>query len=69
MKYAFLIAALSAGAALLSSCESTPVQRPASATPAKPAAAQYECPMGCEGSRSSKPGKCPTCGMDLEKKS
>jgi len=30
--------------------------------------AVYECPMGCEGSKSTKPGKCPTCGMDLEKK-
>jgi uncharacterized protein (DUF305 family) len=34
----------------------------------KPTAAVYECPMGCEGSRSSKPGKCPTCEMTLEKK-
>ncbi|PJJ54943.1 DUF305 domain-containing protein [Hymenobacter chitinivorans] len=31
-------------------------------------AAVYECPMGCEGSRSNKPGKCPTCEMTLEKK-
>jgi rubrerythrin len=30
--------------------------------------AVYACPMGCEGSRSDKPGKCPTCGMTLEKK-
>jgi hypothetical protein len=29
----------------------------------------YVCPMGCEGSTSSKPGKCPVCAMDLEKKS
>ena len=35
----------------------------------KAAAAVYECPMGCAGSRSSKPGKCPTCEMTLEKKS
>ena len=35
----------------------------------KATAAVYECPMGCEGSRSSKPGKCPTCEMDLVKKS
>lgn len=27
----------------------------------------YICPMGCEGSASDKPGKCPECGMDLEK--
>jgi hypothetical protein len=29
----------------------------------------YVCPMNCEGSQSNKPGKCPNCGMDLEKKS
>ncbi|RTQ45283.1 hypothetical protein EJV47_25735 [Hymenobacter gummosus] len=29
----------------------------------------YVCPMGCEGSTSTKPGKCPVCEMDLEKKS
>ncbi|TGE21501.1 DUF305 domain-containing protein [Hymenobacter aquaticus] len=28
----------------------------------------YECPMGCEGSQSTKPGKCPVCEMELEKK-
>jgi rubrerythrin len=27
----------------------------------------YVCPMGCENSGSDKPGKCPVCGMDLEK--
>jgi uncharacterized protein (DUF305 family) len=32
------------------------------------AAALYECPMGCEGSQSTTPGKCPTCEMPLEKK-
>ncbi|MDB5236338.1 MAG: hypothetical protein JWR44_3331 [Hymenobacter sp.] len=34
----------------------------------KASAAVYECPMGCKGSRSDKPGKCPTCEMTLEKK-
>jgi rubrerythrin len=38
-------------------------------TAGKASSAVYECPMGCEGSRSSKPGQCPTCGMELEKKS
>jgi len=33
------------------------------ATSKKPSA--YMCPMGCEGSDSDKPGKCPVCGMDL----
>ena len=27
----------------------------------------YICPMGCEGSGSDKPGKCPKCGMNLVK--
>lgn len=27
----------------------------------------YICPMKCEGSASDQPGKCPVCGMDLEK--
>ncbi|UYZ61060.1 heavy metal-binding domain-containing protein [Hymenobacter latericus] len=27
----------------------------------------YVCPMKCEGGVSNQPGKCPTCGMDLEK--
>ena len=34
----------------------------------KATSAVYECPMGCEGSRSPKPGKCPVCAMDLVKK-
>ena len=66
---AFLLTALCATTLLLSSCEG---QKPAAA--AKPAAtpvteARYECPMGCAGSQSSKPGKCPVCEMDLVKKS
>jgi len=37
---------------------------------ARPGTAQaaYVCPMGCAGSESDRPGKCPTCGMDLEKR-
>ena len=60
----------------LSSCGDS-LQPAASASPAaaaKPAAApvveaRYECPMGCAGSQSPKPGKCPTCEMELVKKS
>ena len=33
----------------------------------KASAAVYECPMG-DGGKSNAPGKCPKCGMDLEKK-
>jgi hypothetical protein len=60
----------------MSSCGDS--QKPAaSASPeaaAKPAAApvveaRYECPMGCAGSQSAKPGKCPVCEMELVKKS
>jgi uncharacterized protein (DUF305 family) len=35
--------------------------------PASGSAATYECPMG-DGGQSNAPGKCPKCGMDLEKK-
>ena len=63
------------GGLLASSCEG---QKPAATAPAgaaKPSAtpaveaARYECSMGCAGSQSSKPGKCPTCKMELVKKS
>ncbi len=30
-------------------------------------ATYYECPMKCEGSRRTSPGKCRVCGMDLKK--
>ncbi|MDQ2793267.1 MAG: hypothetical protein M3Y12_04560 [Bacteroidota bacterium] len=48
--------------------------KPAVAPAAAPAAApvteaRYECPMGCAGSQSAKPGKCPVCKMELVKKS
>lgn len=65
-----LVAALLPGALLLlAACQSEPA-----ATTAAPAAteaatpvhtAAYVCPMGCEGSESDKPGKCPVCEMDL----
>ncbi|HEX8349808.1 MAG TPA: heavy metal-binding domain-containing protein [Hymenobacter sp.] len=31
------------------------------------ATAAYRCPMGCKGSASDKPGKCPVCLMELER--
>jgi hypothetical protein len=76
----FLFSVLFAGSMVLSSCnEQPPAQTSAARPPAESAsetavsptkeAAVYECPMGCEGSRSSKPGKCPVCEMELEKKS
>ncbi|MEK7474168.1 MAG: heavy metal-binding domain-containing protein [Candidatus Coatesbacteria bacterium] len=44
-----------------------PAQAPAAATaPATPAKEVWACPMGC--ATSDKPGKCPHCGMTLEKK-
>ncbi|TGE09433.1 heavy metal-binding domain-containing protein [Hymenobacter fodinae] len=59
---------LVAMAASFASCQQKPAEQtavaPAAATPVKTAA--YVCPMGCEGSASDKPGKCPVCGMDLE---
>lgn len=55
---------------LLLGCEQKPAEQaatPAAAATAAPAvAAAYICPMGCEGSASDKPGKCPVCGMELE---
>ena len=72
---AFLLSAACATVLLLSSCEG---QKPATTTPAATAPATpaqptaevlYECPMGCAGSQSAKPGKCPTCEMELVKKS
>ena len=71
----FILPALCVTASLLSSCESKqPAAAAAPASTEKPAAApaveaRYECPMNCAGSQSTKPGKCPVCEMDLEKKS
>ena len=75
----FSFAACGAALLCLSSCgDSQPPAasaRPEAAVPAaKPAAApsaeaRYECPMGCAGSQSAKPGKCPVCEMELVKKS
>ena len=68
-----MVALLVAGALTLSSCEGP---KPAAKVPAAPAASapaattvRYECPMKCANSQSATPGKCPICGMDLEKKS
>lgn len=73
----FLFSACGAAILGLSSCGES--QKPAAtAAPVeaapKPAAtpvseARYECPMGCAGSQSAKPGKCPVCEMELVKKS
>ncbi len=41
----------------------------AAAEGAAQTAAVYQCPMDCEeGKTYDKPGKCPVCEMDLEKK-
>ncbi|TGE29312.1 heavy metal-binding domain-containing protein [Hymenobacter metallicola] len=79
MKFtSLLLGSLLALSTLLSSCTEKPATGTTTAAPAATEAkasttpvkeAVYECPMGCEGSRSAKPGKCPVCGMDLEKKS
>lgn len=61
----------------LAGCQSKPAEQAAATeAPAASAApdsttlpvatAAYICPMGCEGSASDKPGKCPVCDMDLE---
>ncbi len=73
---AFLFSGLCAGSLLLSSCgearkPAATTAAPATTAPATVPAveARYECPMGCAGSQSAKPGKCPTCEMKLERKS
>lgn len=43
-----------------------PGTAPTDTTAAPAVAAAYICPMGCEGSASDKPGKCPVCEMALE---
>ena len=66
---AFLILSFSTSLLLLGSCEQ---QKPAATAPAAATPvvqARYECPMGCAGSQSDKPGKCPVCEMELVKKS
>ncbi|WP_205501395.1 heavy metal-binding domain-containing protein [Rufibacter psychrotolerans] len=80
MRKIFIAWALAlATAATVTSCNSSGTQeQPATAehqgaaqdttaagTPAQQMA--YICPMECEGSASMQPGKCPVCGMDLEK--
>lgn len=67
----FLFSALGAAILSLSSCGDSqkPAATTAPATAAPVVEARYECPMGCAGSQSTKPGKCTTCEMDLEKKS
>ena len=62
---ATFVLGFSASVLLLSSCGQ---QQPA-AKAAPAAQVSYECPMGCAGSQSSKPGKCPVCEMELVKKS
>ena len=72
-----LVPLLCLTASLLSSCGNDksaaaadkPAATPTATSAEKPAPeAQYVCPMGCAGSESTKPGKCPVCGMELEKK-
>jgi Cu2+-exporting ATPase len=36
-------------------------------TPAQEVKEQYQCPMKCSEEKFDKAGKCPVCGMDLEK--
>jgi hypothetical protein len=71
MKNILLLLCLLAGLAA-AACNSTPVQEEQQTeTTTQQAAADsslaYICPMACEGSASSQPGKCPVCGMDLQK--
>lgn len=65
-----------ASTGLLTACETKPTAAAAESTvgagnaaaadSTQVVAAAFICSMGCEGSASSKPGKCPVCHMDLE---
>ncbi|MBO0360339.1 hypothetical protein J0X19_20430 [Hymenobacter sp. BT186] len=68
-------AVLLLGVSLLASagCEQKPAATtavPATTAPADSTQATvamaYVCPMGCEGSASNSPGKCPVCEMALQ---
>ncbi|OUJ76129.1 heavy metal-binding domain-containing protein [Hymenobacter crusticola] len=58
-------------AVALVGCDSKPAVTDQAATSTAQApvsqVAAYRCPMGCEGSDSDKPGKCPVCNMELER--
>ncbi|RNI23678.1 heavy metal-binding domain-containing protein [Rufibacter latericius] len=79
MRKIFLAWAILLGSlASVSSCNSSSTtEQPAGTTAQQGAATDstatatkqmaYICPMECEGSASMDPGKCPVCGMDLQK--
>ncbi|MFC6996452.1 heavy metal-binding domain-containing protein [Rufibacter roseus] len=72
MKKNLLVAIAAFGIfAFSTGCSTASEQDKADATHAQHDAATeqmaYICPMKCEGSASMEPGKCPVCGMDLEK--
>jgi len=56
---------LMGGSVLFSSCGSGEGDKASQGETAEKA--EYVCPMKCEGSDSSEPGKCPVCKMDLVK--
>jgi hypothetical protein len=63
-----------AAATALAGCNAQPAETGKAETPAATqsadqllATAAYRCPMGCKGSASDKPGKCPVCLMELER--
>ncbi len=68
-KFAFIILL---GATVIASCNNsgkTETKSEEVKTIETQSAALYLCPMDCEkGKTYDNPGKCPVCGMDLEKK-
>ena len=66
-KSIFIAAALSVSVFVYSSCSSSNNNEKLRGQ-ATTQDSTYECPMKCEGSKSNKPGKCPMCDMELEKK-
>ena len=74
MKHLFLIVGLVASALILPGCsdagKATSTETTVTENAMAPDSTQnlaYVCPMRCEGSGSSTPGKCKVCDMDLIK--
>lgn len=60
----FVIGLAVAGIGLFASCSGGAKK---DAAEQKVAKEQYKCPMNCTEEVFDQPGKCPVCGMDLEK--
>ena len=60
-----LSAAFIAGSVMFISCGGE--EKKSAPAPVQTVKAEYKCPMKCSEQAFDKPGKCPECGMVLEK--